>query len=79
MRTMAVRTSPPSPSEHILLPHDLRILIVDDNIESADILGLLIEANGYLSKVAYSAFNGLNLKAEFEPDIIFCNLGMPGM
>lgn len=62
----------------MLLPQQLRVLVIDDNIDAADMLGFLLEAENYSFKTAYSATRGLEIAAEFNPHIAFCDLGMPG-
>ena len=56
-----------------------RILVVDDNIDAADSLGMLLELNGHESRVEYSASTAMATAETFLPDVIFCDLGMPGM
>ena len=56
-----------------------RILVVDDNPDSADSLAMLIELLGAQVRVAR---NGLTALAEidaFHPDVVLLDIGMPGM
>jgi CheY-like chemotaxis protein len=63
-----------------LVPHqNLRVLVIDDNVDAADMFGMLLEHEGYSSKTAYSAIDGLEIAARFNPHVIFCDLGMPVM
>jgi CheY-like chemotaxis protein len=56
-----------------------RVLIVDDNQDAADSMGLLVELAGALVRVAYSAEQGLELIAESPPDVVLLDIGMPGL
>jgi CheY-like chemotaxis protein len=56
-----------------------RILVVDDNSDSADISAELLELHGYQTAVAYSGLPGLEAARTFKPDAILLDLGMPGM
>lgn len=55
----------------------LRVLIVDDNRDGADALGLLVEALGHQVHVTYSGMQALNVATTFRPDLMFVDLLMP--
>jgi CheY-like chemotaxis protein len=57
----------------------LRILVVDDNQDVADGLAALLETDGHHIRQAYDGAGGLEEAIRFEPDIVFCDVGMPGM
>ena len=56
-----------------------RVLIVDDTPEVADSLAILLETLGIQARVAYSGAQGLVASSEFEPELVFLDIGMPGM
>lgn len=56
-----------------------RVLIVDDNRDGADALGLLVEELGNHVHVTYSGLQALDVATAFEPDLILVDLVMPGM
>jgi CheY-like chemotaxis protein len=56
-----------------------RILLVDDNTDAADSLGLLLESSGDEVRVVYDGPAALTAFAEFEPAVVILDLGMPGM
>lgn len=58
---------------------NLRILVVDDNAEAADISAELLELHGYQTAVAYAGLPGLEAARNFQPHAILLDLGMPGM
>jgi signal transduction histidine kinase/CheY-like chemotaxis protein len=57
----------------------LRVLVVDDNVDAADSLAILLQASGHDARVAYGGLAGLQTAQAFHPEAIFCDLGMPGM
>lgn len=57
----------------------LRVLIVDDNHDSADMFAMLLEMTGHDVRNAYSGQDALTAAAEFQPQIAFLDIGMPGM
>ena len=56
-----------------------RVLIVDDNVDAADSLSLLLTLNGHEVRTVYDGPTGIQQAAEFRPDVILLDLGMPGM
>jgi CheY-like chemotaxis protein len=56
---------------------NLRILVVEDNHDSADSLRKLLELCGYSVTVAYSSHEGLEAARNTRPDIVLCDIGLP--
>ncbi len=56
-----------------------RILVVDDNRDAADTLGLLLEADGGEVRVVYDGRAALAMAETFQPTSVLLDLGMPGM
>ena len=54
------------------------ILLVEDNKDVADCLAELIELAGFVVKVAYDGSSALALAIAEKPEIIICDLGLPG-
>jgi signal transduction histidine kinase/CheY-like chemotaxis protein len=59
--------------------HGQRILVVDDNRDAADTLGLLLEADGAEVRVVYDGRAALAMAESFEPTSVLLDIGMPGM
>lgn len=57
----------------------LRVLVVDDNRESARTLGQLIELLGHQSSVAFDGPEALALAEQQVPDLVLMDIGMPDM
>jgi len=56
-----------------------RVLLVDDNIDFSTSLAALLRALGHEVRVAESGAEGLRAAAEFRPQFVFLDIGMPGM
>lgn len=54
-----------------------RVLVIDDNIDLANMFAMLLEANGYVTRTAYSRHEGLEAVRAFMPDVVICDIGMP--
>ena len=57
----------------------LRILIVDDNLDAGDSLATRLELAGHEARLARDGISGLAVAREFDPDVAFLDIGMPGM
>jgi signal transduction histidine kinase len=66
-------------AQTVLRLQDRRIMIVDDNRDSADTLRELLAQSGADVRVAYDGRSALDAIAEFHPSVVFLDLGMPGM
>jgi PAS domain S-box-containing protein len=56
-----------------------RVLVVDDNSDAADTLRDLLELSGHAAAVARDGAEALELAEAFAPDVILCDIGLPGM
>jgi signal transduction histidine kinase/CheY-like chemotaxis protein len=76
--TVADTITMPSPA----VVHDVvsrRVLVVDDNADSAESLALLLRLEGHLVETAHNGHHAVELAERFQPDAILLDLGMPGM
>jgi PAS domain S-box-containing protein len=55
-----------------------RVLIVDDNPDSADSLALLVAMDGHTTRTAHEGSSAINQALEWQPDVILLDLGLPG-
>ena len=53
------------------------VLVVDDNRDAADTLGMLLELRGYAVRVAYGGVEAVRMASELMPDGVFLDIGMP--
>jgi CheY-like chemotaxis protein len=56
-----------------------RVLVVDDNIDAATMLATLLEMSGHDVQTAFGGAAALELLRDFQPDVAFLDIGMPGM
>lgn len=57
----------------------LRVLVVEDNVDAAESLQMLLELDGHQAAVAITGPDGVESAVQFRPDVILCDLGLPGM
>jgi PAS domain S-box-containing protein len=62
-----------------MLQSPRRILVVDDNHDVADSLGILLQFLGAEVQVVYDGASALETIEAFKPDLMILDLGMPGM
>lgn len=56
-----------------------RLLVVDDNEDAADSLAMLLSLQGHEVRVAHDGPAALALAPAYRPDMVFLDIGMPGM
>ena len=59
------------------LPRGLRILVVDDNHDSADMLSLSLKMMGHQVQALYDPLVVVDAARQFQPDLVFLDVGMP--
>ncbi len=57
----------------------LRVLVVDDGRNAADILAMFFEIEGHAVKVAYDGHSAIALAKSFKPQFILMDISMPEM
>jgi CheY-like chemotaxis protein len=60
-------------------PPALRILVVDDNVDAAESLMMMMKLLGQDVRAAFDGASALDVASEFRPDLIFLDIGMPVM
>lgn len=56
-----------------------RILIIEDNVDAADSLREALELGGHIVVVAYDGPGGIEKARALRPDVVLCDIGLPGM
>jgi CheY-like chemotaxis protein len=56
-----------------------RVLVVDDNVDSAQSLALALTLEGYDAKLAYDGPGAVELAVAFQPQVALLDIGLPGM
>ncbi len=74
---------PPPPREKTPMPKSStksrRILIVDDNVDAAETLALLLRLERHDVRVSHDGPASLEAAREFKPDTALLDIGLPGM
>jgi PAS domain S-box-containing protein len=71
--------APGTPKAEVSKTSRLRILVIDDIPDVADVMQMLLDLEGFETRVAYSGAVALQIAKEFSPDVIFCDIGLPEM
>lgn len=54
-----------------------RILVVDDNLEGAEVLSILLEHFGHEVRTAGGGLEALQVASEFRPHVVFLDIDLP--
>jgi two-component system, sensor histidine kinase len=64
---------------HAAVQRPRRVLVIDDNVDAADALAIQLEMHGHLTRTEYGGATGLRMAREFDPEVVFCDIGMSGV
>ena len=70
----APRATPPS-----AVASARQVLVVDDNVDAADMLAAVLALDGHEVRTASSGPEALELLQNYRPDVAFLDIGLPGM
>ena len=56
-----------------------RVLIIEDNLDAGQTLAAALELEGYEVRLACDGNTGLAMAREMEPDVVLCDIGLPGL
>jgi CheY-like chemotaxis protein len=56
-----------------------RVLIVDDNVDSAEMLGALLEMKGHTVPLAHDGPTAVSIGGDCAPEVVLLDIGLPGM
>ena len=56
-----------------------RVLVVDDNTDAAETLADIVKMLGHDADVAYDGATALEKARAYAPDVVLCDIGLPGM
>lgn len=62
-----------------LSPQNQRILIVDDTVKNLQVLGTILEKEGYQINVAQNGTQALEITSKVQPDLILLDVMMPDL
>jgi CheY-like chemotaxis protein len=56
-----------------------RVMVVDDNVDAASMLDMLLRSLGHETRVAHDGPEALRMAQEFRPEVVLLDIGMPGI
>jgi len=56
----------------------LRVLVIEDHPDAAESLRMLLQLSGHEVAVAHAGKPGLDAARVFHPDVVLCDIGLPG-
>lgn len=56
-----------------------RILLIDDNVIGARVMGIFLTRLGHSVEIAHSGPDGIDVARRFQPEIVLCDIGLPEM
>ena len=71
----------PPPDSAVALPTEkpCRVLVVDDNVDAAESLAMLLALSGHEIRLARDGHSALKAALEFRPDLVLLDIGLPGL
>lgn len=73
------QVSPSAPSAVDSPSRPLRVLVVEDEQDTANSTQVLLELLGFEVGVAYTGRAAVHVARHFQPDVVLCDLALPGM
>jgi PAS domain S-box-containing protein len=66
-------------TEATVQPIARRILVVDDNVDAADTIALLLQMWGHEVRTVYSGPEAIEAAEDFAPEVVLLDIGLPGI
>lgn len=76
---LAVEQPEAEPVAAVAGPAKQRILVVDDNIDAAETMVMLLDLSGHDARAAFGGQQALDVAMAFHPHVVFLDIGLPGM
>jgi signal transduction histidine kinase/ActR/RegA family two-component response regulator len=73
------REGGPAEQAPVAASRNLRVLIVEDNLDAAEMLELTVSHLGHVTRMAHDGAAGITAAQQFRPDVIFLDIGLPVM
>lgn len=68
-----------APSSSPVCATGIRVAVVDDNVDAAQMLGMFLQARGYQVTIEHDAERALALAKQTPIDVFLLDIGLPGM
>ena len=69
----------PSPQSAQSTGQSLRVLVVDDNVDTVTTLALLVNESGHDVRTAYDGSAVLEAALDYRPNVVLLDIGLPGL
>jgi PAS domain S-box-containing protein len=79
LRTSEMETDMASTGTSKQAAQGWRILVVDDNVDAANMIAMMLRLYGHHAETVYSAKSALEMAVEYRPDFVVLDIGLPGM
>jgi CheY-like chemotaxis protein/anti-sigma regulatory factor (Ser/Thr protein kinase) len=79
LRQERLAASPGGPAKAAPPVSHHRVLVVDDNADAAETLAELVRMLGHDAQVAYDGLAAVRRAGDYHPDVVLCDIGLPGM
>jgi len=56
-----------------------RVLLIEDNRDAAHTMQVLLRHYGFEVEIAFDGFEGVNAAGKWNPDVVICDIGLPGL
>jgi signal transduction histidine kinase/CheY-like chemotaxis protein len=56
-----------------------RILVVDDNVDAAESMAMLLSLSGHETRIAHDGNAALDAAGDFKPEVVMLDIGLPGL
>ena len=56
-----------------------RVLVVDDNVDAAQTVAMLLEMSGHKGRIAHDGPSALEAALAWQPDVVLLDIGLPGL
>jgi CheY-like chemotaxis protein len=73
----AIAAAAPAPA--LVEAGPLRVLVIEDNRDSAEMLQIILEMYGHQTELAHNGPKGIEAAMRMQPDAIVCDIGLPDM
>jgi signal transduction histidine kinase/DNA-binding response OmpR family regulator len=74
--TVASAPEPEAPAQETAAK---RVLIVDDNLDAAETLDMMLQLLGQETRQEHDGASALKAAAEYRPEVVFLDIGLPGL
>jgi signal transduction histidine kinase len=77
LRDIDLPAAKETPTKRIDAKH--HILVIDDNVDAAETIRLLLKRDGHRVSMAHTGPTGLDMALRAAADVVICDIGLPGM